>query len=618
VENESILESALPGYEIGQELGRGAFGVVIAARHRQLGREVAIKLLSPALVTSAAVRDRFHAEAQVLASIDHPHVVPVYDYVEHDDACILVMERLGGGTVWRRFVEQGFDQRTACAIALVVCSGLGGAHRHGVLHRDMKPENVLFGDDHILKVGDFGIARVLGEDDTLATPGGELLGTPAYMAPEQAQGAELGPATDVYATGVMLYELLSGKLPYSEEGGSLAIVLRHVNEDPVQLSTVAPATPSLIAETVMRALARSPEDRFQSAEAFGAAIGEAASSAWGTGWLTECAVELREPGPILTAALRGPATGVSSDTDRGIVRPLIELHTGGGPPTGVAITDLLPLRSTPIEMPKRPTVLTAVAAALAAVALVFALAGVGASSPVPKLAAGSVTIAGFDPTKGPIPLNLDAPIAVVVRHPPAGVGSSMSAAIELSLVGVQLARSTTVPLTERSGTFSGSVDASAARYVLGGKVSAALELSGARTASDPFSARISRTPFGTFGGVVGIVLLLVVAAYTESLLRTLRLGRRRDKRSAVVGLVVVGAVGGVAATTLAWMLVLTRPGVAGLITTAVIGAAAGLFAGLAGLRVGERARVHRRSNRLVLVAKRSPSPPAIAAPIKVG
>ena len=187
--SQSTVEAALPGYELGEELGRGAFGTVIAARHRQLGRDVAIKVLTPGLVTSNAVRERFHAEARVLASIDHPHVVPVYDYVEHEDACILVMERLGGGTVWQRFVERGLDQRTACAIGLIVCSGLHGAHRHGVLHRDMKPENVLYGDDHILKVGDFGIARVLGEDDTLATRGGELLGTPAYMAPEQAKGA---------------------------------------------------------------------------------------------------------------------------------------------------------------------------------------------------------------------------------------------------------------------------------------------------------------------------------------------------------------------------------------------------------------------------------------------
>ena len=248
MEIENTLGVALPGYEIGAELGRGAYGVVLAGRHRQLGREVAIKQLSPGLVSDGTVRSRFLAEAQVLASIDHPHIVPVYDYVEHDDACILVMERLGGGTVWSRFVNRGFDQPTACAIALVVCSGLSSAHNHGVLHRDMKPENVLFGEDRVLKVTDFGIARVLGEDDTLATREGEILGTPAYMAPEQASGADLGPTTDVYATGVMLYELLSGRLPYPEEGGSLAIVMRHINEDATPLADVAPGVPPQLSE----------------------------------------------------------------------------------------------------------------------------------------------------------------------------------------------------------------------------------------------------------------------------------------------------------------------------------------------------------------------------------
>src|SRR5579862_2932364 len=141
--NESILQTALPGYEIGAELGRGAFGVVLAARHRQLGREVAVKYLSPGLVRDQVVRARFLAEARVLASIEHPHIVPVFDYVEYGESCILVMERLGGGTVWRRFVDRGLDQRTACAIAMVTCSGLHSAHIHGVLHRDMKPENIL-------------------------------------------------------------------------------------------------------------------------------------------------------------------------------------------------------------------------------------------------------------------------------------------------------------------------------------------------------------------------------------------------------------------------------------------------------------------------------------------
>ena len=159
---------------------------------------------------------------------------------------------------------------------------------------------------------DFGIARVLGEDDTLATRDGELLGTPAYMAPEQASGVDLGPTTDVYAAGVMLYELLSGRLPYPEEGGSLAIVLRHINEDAVPLTEVAPGVPAHVADVVMRALARDPGDRFESAEAFGVAIGQAASASWGGGWLERSGIALREPGPILASAQHAPAMDVGA------------------------------------------------------------------------------------------------------------------------------------------------------------------------------------------------------------------------------------------------------------------------------------------------------------------
>ena len=161
---------------------------------------------------------------------------------------------------------------------------------------------------------DFGIARVLGEDDTLATREGEILGTPAYMAPEQASGADLGPTTDVYATGVMLYELLSGRLPYPEEGGSLAIVMRHMNEDAVPLADVAPGVPPHLSDVVMRALARNPADRFQSAEDFGVAIGQAASASWGGGWLGRSGIALREPGPILEGAQHATATGTEVAT----------------------------------------------------------------------------------------------------------------------------------------------------------------------------------------------------------------------------------------------------------------------------------------------------------------
>ena len=611
MESDNSLSEALPGYEIGAELGRGAYGVVVAGRHRQLGREVAIKQLAPGLVTSSSVRSRFLVEAQVLASISHPHIVPVYDYVERDDACILVMERLAGGTVWSRFVNHGFDQRSACAIVMVACSGLSAAHQHGVLHRDMKPENILFGDDSSLKVTDFGIARVLGEDDALATRGGEILGTPAYMAPEQASGADLGPATDVYAAGVMLYELLSGRLPYPDDGGSLATVLRHINEDPTPIGDVAPSVPSRVGEVVMQAIARSPADRFETAEAFGVAIGQAAGASWGAGWMDHLGISLREPGAILTSAQGGSASVAQNGADRtnqGVVRPVLDLHAGGAAETGLELSDLMPLRQTPVEVPAFPARLSWAAVLVGVVALVLGLIGIGSSTPTPILGRGAVTVAGHDPAAaGRVALDLNRTIPIVVENLPAGDGTPTSAQLVLSLGGVSLVRSTSAPFVRHSGELVTTVDASAGRYLVGGKLSASLRLVGAhKTVSDDFGVRAGRSPFATFGGVLGLVLLLVVGAYVESLLRSLRRGRRRDNRvGAVAGLVVVGVVGGVTAAIWGWMLGIAAPTFVSFLVPAILGAAAGLLAGMAGWQVGDRTRARRQSNRLVLVARRS-------------
>jgi serine/threonine-protein kinase len=618
VANESNLSGALPSYEIGAELGRGAFGVVLAGRHRQLGRDVAIKQLAPGLVSNDTVRSRFLVEAQILASINHPHIVPVYDYVEHDDACILVMERLAGGTVWGRFVHRGFDQRSACAVAMVACSGLSGAHQHGVLHRDMKPENILFGDDNVLKVTDFGIARVLGEDDALATRGGEILGTPAYMAPEQASGADLGPTTDIYAVGVMLYELLSGRLPYPDEGGSLATVLRHINEDATPLADVAPAVPAGVAEVVMQALARDPADRFQSAEAFGVAIGHAASAAWGAGWLDHLGVSLREPGPILSSAQSGSATAIGTNPDEwGVVRPVIDLHIGGAAETGLVLNDLMPLRQTPVEVPAFPTRLAWAAALVGVIALVLGLLGIGSSTPTPTLGPGSVTVAGHDPTAaGRVPIDLNNQIPIVVRHLPASVGTPLTAQLVLSLGGVNVVRSTSVPFVHGAAGWRTTVDASAGRYIVGGKLSGTLKLTGRQgTVNDDFGVQAARSPFATFVGVMGLVLLLVVVAYAESLLRGLRRGRRRQNRAAVAGLVVVGLFGGLTATFWGWMLGIAGPTLVSFVVPAAVGAVAGLLAGLAARQVGNRARAKRQSKRLVMVARRRTTMlPAVPSP----
>ena len=243
--DRETLSHALPAYDIGEELGQGGMGVVVSGQHRQLDRRVAIKQLPAAFAADPAVRRRFTAEARLLASLDHPHVVPVYDFVERDGVYLLVMELLPGGTLRSRVsAAGGFTAPHAIAVSLACLSGLAAAHRRGVLHRDVKPENMLFTASGVLKVADFGIAKVLGGPGTVITRRGDVIGTPAYIAPEQVRGGDLSPATDVYAAATMLYEMLAGVLPFADNGEDMALLFKHAYEKPVPLRDVVPDAPT--------------------------------------------------------------------------------------------------------------------------------------------------------------------------------------------------------------------------------------------------------------------------------------------------------------------------------------------------------------------------------------
>lgn len=292
------LAAALPGYDIGGELGRGAFGVVLAGRHRQLGRQVAIKQLPRAFSDHPEVRHRFSAEAKILASLDHPHIVPIFDYVEQGGLCVLVMELLPGGTVRQRQAH-GLNSQAVCAIGLAACSALDYAHQRGVLHRDVKPDNMLFTSAGLLKVTDFGIAKVVG--DVAVTLIGETPGTPMYMAPEQCLDQPLSPATDVYATGVMLYELLCGHHPFEGSRDLVSTMYRQIHEDARPLRMMSRAVPETLEPVIMRALTKDPAARYRSARAFGGALAEAAVAAWGDTWPAGEALRIMSVGPIEAA-----------------------------------------------------------------------------------------------------------------------------------------------------------------------------------------------------------------------------------------------------------------------------------------------------------------------------
>jgi predicted lipoprotein with Yx(FWY)xxD motif len=211
----------------------------------------------------------------------------------------MVMELLEGGALWDRFVADGVSSDAACAIGLAVASALEAAHGKGVLHRDLKPENVLFTSAGVPKLADFGIAKVMGGGER-RTMAGQVIGTPAYMSPEQALGRELGPGTDVYSLAVVLYELLSGELPYST-AEPVGLLTKVAMEPPRPLCDLV-ELPAAVETVVMTALAKEPEQRPPTAEAFGVALAEAATAGYGAGWLGRSQVPFQGGGRIADAA----------------------------------------------------------------------------------------------------------------------------------------------------------------------------------------------------------------------------------------------------------------------------------------------------------------------------
>lgn len=374
------MVEALPNYELGEEIGRGGWGVVLDASHRSLGRRVAIKALPRAFGADPEVRARFLSEARVVASLDHPHIVPLFDFVEHEGLCLLVMELMPGGTLWDRFSADDLSPEGSCAVTVAVLTGLAHAHDSEILHRDVKPENVLFNGAGVPKLADFGIAKVVGDSSSTRTATGVVMGTPAYMAPEQGSGQPLSPATDVYAVGAMLYELLAGRLPFESTGDPLSQLYRHVHERPRPLRDIEGSVPEPVASVVMQSLEKVPTDRFDSAADFARALDAAASEGYGSDWLERSGV------PVLAARTtlgsNGPRRAPSRETVV-VQRPAPQTP----PPSATAPTPAPTATPTPPPAPaptatptptppatRRPAPLVLAGVAVALVAVVAALA----------------------------------------------------------------------------------------------------------------------------------------------------------------------------------------------------------------------------------------------------
>jgi eukaryotic-like serine/threonine-protein kinase len=252
-------------YRILDRIGRGGMGTVYLAEDETLSRHVAIKVLNSDLGDAEVLR-RFRAEAVTLARLSHPAIATIYELHRQQDELLMVMEYVRGETFHDLADRVGrLDPPQAAHLCTQVLEALGYAHRAGVIHRDLKPANLMVTDTGAVKVMDFGIARVLGTEQF--TMNGMMMGTPAYMAPEQVNGEAIDARADLYAVGVVLYRLLTGRLPFLADT-AIAMIQKQVSEEPTPLSTLRPELPVWCAAIVRRALAKHPDDRFQTAEEF--------------------------------------------------------------------------------------------------------------------------------------------------------------------------------------------------------------------------------------------------------------------------------------------------------------------------------------------------------------
>jgi serine/threonine-protein kinase len=323
-------------YRLERTLGEGGMAAVHLAHDLELDRPVAVKILNPALAADEAFRERFLREARNAARLAHPNVVHVFDAGTDDDGVpYIVMEYVEGGTL----AERGkLEPGEAIALVLQAAAGLAHAHAAGLVHRDVTPGNLLVRSDGTLKVADFGIARAAEEGRLTQT--GTILGTAAYLSPEQAAGKEATPAADVYALGAVVYELLTGRTPHVF--ASLVELVRMQQEEPiVPVRELAPDVSPEVEDAVMHALAREPAYRPQDGAALAAELAAATSGA-ATVPLVPPAPPLRRRRRRLWGALAGTIVLL------GIAAALVAVEVGGrSSPTPPPVLHVTPVPHAP-------------------------------------------------------------------------------------------------------------------------------------------------------------------------------------------------------------------------------------------------------------------------------
>jgi serine/threonine-protein kinase len=368
-------------YELGPVLGQGGMAKVHQGLDRQLGRQVAIKVLAPPFDRDREFVERFQREARAAAGLSHPNIVAVFDSGSDDGTHYIVTELVEGETLADRLRRDGpMPQAEAVAVAVDIARALAAAHERGLIHRDIKPGNVMLLPDARVKVVDFGIARAAGSDTLTNT--GVVLGSTAYLSPEQASGQPVDERADLYALGCVLYEMLTGRVPFSADT-PIATMYRHVNEDPPPPSTFAPV-PSELEDIVMRALEKEPKRRFASASELEAALLTVPLARSGDTMRLEPAAAETQPVGRIGAVAAGGAIAGAAAADAVKTEPITTTSGGGSGGGGLRPRRSGPSYARPRRSPRgrRPRLIAAVG-----VALLFALTGVliaATSDPLPR------------------------------------------------------------------------------------------------------------------------------------------------------------------------------------------------------------------------------------------
>ncbi len=318
---ERLIGKTVGQYNIVRMLGKGGMATVYEGRHVSINRRVAVKVMPGSFLHDDTFMERFHQEAEVIAHLEHFHILPMYDYGQYEGRPFIIMRFMEGGTLDDMINEKGpLPYDDIIRIISQVAQALDYAHKRDVIHRDIKPSNVMLDAEGNAYLSDFGIARVL--EGTSKLTGSGIVGTPAYMAPEQSEPGIPSPTMDIYALGVMLYEMITGQLPYIAET-PIAQILMHIQRPVPSLRDVNPEIPEEVDEVLQKAMAKQPENRYSSATDLARALEAAVSSSEGWDWSPQTLAALksiaelrtiRDGNDIFQEALRGSQPIPATDT----------------------------------------------------------------------------------------------------------------------------------------------------------------------------------------------------------------------------------------------------------------------------------------------------------------